>query len=147
SEVLAAVAPHASSVSIAAVNGPSSVVIAGSAEAVHGIASAFASRGVRTKALRVSHAFHSPLMEPMLEAFRRVAESVTYQRPSLPVVSNVSGKLCTDELSTASYWVRHVREAVRFADGVKSLHDAGASTFIEVGPKPTLLGLVPDCIS
>jgi polyketide synthase 12/epothilone polyketide synthase D len=145
-EVAAAVAPHAASVSIAAINGPEQVVIAGAEQAVQAIAQAFAARGVRTKALSVSHAFHSPLMAPMLEAFGHVAESVTYQRPSLALVSNVSGKPSTEEVSTPGYWVRHVREAVRFSDGVKALHEAGAGTFIEVGPKPTLLGLVPACL-
>jgi acyl transferase domain-containing protein len=145
-EVAAAVAPHAASVSIAAINGPEQVVIAGAEQAVQAIAQAFAARGVRTKALSVSHAFHSPLMAPMLEAFGRVAESVTYQRPSLALVSNVSGKPSTEEVRTPGYWVRHVREAVRFSDGVKALHEAGAGTFIEVGPKPTLLGLVPACL-
>jgi polyketide synthase 12/epothilone polyketide synthase D len=146
-EVQAAVAPHASAVSIAAVNGPEQVVIAGAEAEVQAIASAFASRGVRTKPLVVSHAFHAPQMEPMLEEFRRVAETVSYQRPTLALVSNVSGALCTEEVSTAAYWVRHVREAVRFGDGVKALHAAGAGTFVEVGPKATLLGLVPACLS
>ena len=145
-EVAAAVAPHARTVSISAVNGPEQVVISGAADPVQAISASFASRGTRTKALRVSHAFHSPLMDPMLEAFRGVAESVTYQRPHLPLVSNVSGNLDADEVSTPAYWVRHVREAVRFADGVRALHAAGASLFVEVGPKPTLLGLVPACL-
>jgi acyl transferase domain-containing protein len=141
-----AVAAHASSVSIAAINGPEQVVIAGAEQSVQAISAAFAMRGVRVRALRVSHAFHSPLMQPMLEAFARVAESVTYERPSMPLVSNLSGKLVTDEVTAPAYWVRHVREAVRFADGVKGLHEAGAGTFLEVGPKATLLGLVPACL-
>ncbi|WP_158501755.1 type I polyketide synthase [Vitiosangium sp. GDMCC 1.1324] len=146
SEVAAALASHVASVSIAAINGPEQVVIAGVAESVHAIAASFAARGVRTRQLRVSHAFHSPLMGPMLEAFERVAESVTYRRPSLSLVSNLSGKRVSDEVSTPGYWVRHVREAVRFADGVKALHEAGAGTFVEVGPKSTLLGLVTACL-
>jgi len=145
-EVAAAVAPHEASVSIAAVNGPEQVVIGGASEPVLAIAASFATRGVRTKQLRVSHAFHSPLMGPMLDAFGRVAESITYQRPSLPLISNLSGKLVTNEVSTPGYWVRHVREAVRFADGVKALHEAGAGTFVEVGPGSTLLGLVTACL-
>src|SRR5262249_26240543 len=140
------VAPHAALVSMAAVNGPARVVIAGAEEPVAAIGAAFAERGVRIKRLRVSHAFHSPLMDPMLEAFQRVAESVDYHRPALPLVSNLSGQLCTEEMAEPSYWVRHVREAVRFADGVRALHEAGASTFVEVGPKPALLGLLPECL-
>nr|AAF62885.1 EpoF [Sorangium cellulosum] len=145
-DVAAAVAPHAASVSIAAVNGPEQVVIAGAEKFVQQIAAAFAARGARTKPLHVSHAFHSPLMDPMLEAFRRVTESVTYRRPSMALVSNLSGKPCTDEVCAPGYWVRHAREAVRFADGVKALHAAGAGIFVEVGPKPALLGLLPACL-
>nr|WRX36518.1 hypothetical protein [Cystobacterineae bacterium] len=145
-EVSAALAPYAKQVSVAAVNGPQQVVIAGEAEAVGAIAAGFAARGVRTKALVVSHAFHSPLMEPMLAAFRRVAESVKYQAATLPLVSNVTGTLAGEEVRTAAYWVRHVREAVRFSDGVQALHQAGAGVFVEVGPKATLLGLVPACV-
>jgi acyl transferase domain-containing protein/thioesterase domain-containing protein/acyl carrier protein len=146
-EVAAAAAPYAATVSIAAINGPEQIVIAGAAEAVSAIAASFEARAVRARPLRVSHAFHSPLMEPMLEEFRRVAESVAYRPPSIALVSNLSGQLCAGEASTPSYWVRHAREAVRFADGVRALHEAGAGTFIEVGPKPTLIGLLPACLA
>jgi acyl transferase domain-containing protein/NADPH:quinone reductase-like Zn-dependent oxidoreductase/acyl carrier protein len=121
-------------------------VVSGDEEAVEAVAAAFAGRGVKSKRLVVSHAFHSARMEPMLEAFARVAETVTYGRPALGLVSNVSGKLCTEEVSTAGYWVRHVREAVRFGEGVKALAEAGAGTFVEMGPKAVLLGLVPACL-
>ncbi|MGQ0505342.1 MAG: polyketide synthase dehydratase domain-containing protein, partial [Myxococcaceae bacterium] len=97
----------------------------------------------RTKRLNVSHAFHSPLMDPMLEAFRKVAETVEYQAPRLTFISNVTGTLAGSEVATADYWVRHVRASVRFADAVKSLGAMGVNTLIEVGPQATLLGLVP----
>ena len=97
------------------------VVIAGAKDAVRAVAASFAAKGVRTTPLSVSHAFHSPLMDPMLEAFARVAESIRYRRPSLPLVGNLTGALCSDEVTSASYWVRHVREAVRFGDGVAAL--------------------------
>ena len=145
-EAAAAVRPHAAVVSIAAINGPDQVVIAGAEEPVRAIAAAFAARGVRTRRLRVSHAFHSPLMQPMLDDFRRVAESVTYRAPALPIVSNLDAALGHDEVATAAYWVRHVREAVRFADGIQALKAAGADTFFEIGPKSMLLGLVPACL-
>ncbi|RKG93765.1 type I polyketide synthase [Corallococcus terminator] len=141
-EVAPALAPQAGKVSIAAVNGPEQVVISGDEELVQELAGGFAARGVKTKRLRVSHAFHSPLMAPMLDAFRRVAESITYQSPSLPLVSNVSGRLITEEAREPGYWVRHVHTTVRMADGVRALREAGATTFVELGPKPTLLGLV-----
>jgi acyl transferase domain-containing protein/acyl carrier protein len=145
-EVAKALLGHEGRVSIAAVNGPESTVISGAEDAVMGIAEVFASRGIRTKRLEVSHAFHSPLMEPMLEEFRRVAESVPYGRAEMPLVSNVSGKLSTGEVSTAAYWVGHVRAAVRFADGVQTLHASGVKRYVELGPKATLLGLVPSCV-
>ncbi|MEM7133969.1 MAG: SDR family NAD(P)-dependent oxidoreductase [Chloroflexota bacterium] len=128
-------------VSIAAINGPESVVISGRRESVLAIADTFAAEGVKTRKLMVSHAFHSPLMDPMLDEFRQVAESIIYHQPTIQLVSNVTGKLSGDEITTPDYWVRHVREAVRFADGIDTLHEQGIDIFLEIGPKPTLLGM------
>jgi len=99
-------------VSIAAINGPTSVVVSGVEDEVLAVAAGFE----KTKRLKVSHAFHSPLMDPMLAEFRRIAESVSHNQPRVSVVSNLTGELVTE--FTAEYWVRHVREAVRFHDGV-----------------------------
>lgn len=141
-DVARALSAHAGNVSIAAVNGPASTVVSGVERDVLAIAEDFAARGSAIKRLTVSHAFHSPLMEPMLDAFRRVVTTLRFDPPSIPLVSGVSGALATGEIATPEYWVRHVREAVRFAGCVQSLHAAGARTFIELGPRPTLLALV-----
>jgi acyl transferase domain-containing protein len=144
--VLEAISEHRDAVSIGAVNGPVSVVISGAKEAVLAVGDRFAAEGVRTKRLTVSHAFHSALVDPMLEAFREVAESVTYRPAERVLISNVTGEIAGAGISTAEYWVTHARAAVRFADGVCNLQALGVTHFVELGPKATLLGLVPECL-
>jgi polyketide synthase 12 len=125
-EEVAEVLAGCAGVVVSAVNGPSSVVISGDATGVEQAAGVFAGRGVRTRVLRVSHAFHSPLMDPMLEEFAVVAGSVAYREPQVAVVSAVTGRLLTAaEVTDPGYWVRHVREPVRFAGAVGALRGAG----------------------
>ncbi len=138
--VAEAVRPRAADVSIAAVNGPEAVVISGRGAAVDAVLDALG-EGVRARRLRVSHAFHSPLMEPMLAAFGEVVAGVDFAAPERPFVSNVTGRWAGDEVASADYWVRHVRAAVRFTDGLGALRERGCTHFIEAGPAPTLLGL------
>jgi len=121
-------------VGVAAVNGPSSLVVSGDEAAVHAIAEQLRAQGRRVHHLAVSHAFHSPLMEPMLDEFNSAARELTVNPVTVPVISNVTGGLAGDDFASADYWTRHIRAAVRFADSVRYANAAGAGHFIEVGP-------------
>ncbi len=146
SKVESIISPYADKVAIAAINGPKSIVISGVAEAVREIVSSLESSGIKTKQLQVSHAFHSPLMEPMLAEWEAVAKELTYNQPEIAVISNVTGTVADESITTAKYWVAHVRQPVRFAQGMEALHQKGYETFLEIGPKPILLGMGRRCL-
>lgn len=144
--IAALILPYKGKVAIAAINGPQSVVISGHTEAINAICTTLEAEGVKSNKLNVSHAFHSPLMEPMLVEFEQVAQQVTYSEPKIKLISNVTGDLASHELTTPDYWVRHVLQPVRFAAGMESLERQGANRFIEIGPKPVLLGMGRQCL-
>jgi acyl transferase domain-containing protein/acyl-CoA synthetase (AMP-forming)/AMP-acid ligase II/pimeloyl-ACP methyl ester carboxylesterase len=140
------IAAFSQQIAIAAINTHQSIVISGEQTAIAEVVSKFDSLGIKSKQLKVSHAFHSPLMEPILSEFRQVAESVTYHLPQGKLISNVTGELATAEIATAEYWVNHVVAPVRFADGMKTLQQE-ANVFLEIGSKPILIGLGRSSIS
>ncbi len=140
-EVAATIARISPRVSIAAVNAPDQVVVSGAHQDVAAVVAAFDARGVLAQGLPVSHAFHSALVEPVLDRFEAAAARIQFGRPTIPIVSNLTGELVrNDLLSNAAYWRRHAREAVRFSRGVEALYGAGHRIFLEVGPRPALLG-------
>nr|WP_313896834.1 SDR family NAD(P)-dependent oxidoreductase [Streptomyces sp. GC420] len=147
-EVTGLLKGHEAEVSVAAVNGPASVVISGDEDTVLRITGELDAAGVKTRRLNVSHAFHSPHMDPMLDEFRATAGKVEFSRPVTPIVSNVTGRVLTaDEACSADYWADHIRRAVRFHDGIRTLHAEGVETYVELGPDAVLTAMAQDCLS
>ncbi|MFE9324527.1 type I polyketide synthase [Nocardia sp. NPDC052278] len=140
-EVSEALAGHADRVSIAAVNAPDAVVVSGDEDAVTAVEQWFIDRGRETSRLRISIASHSHRMDPMLAEFAAVAGEVTYHRPRIPLVSNLSGRMAGDEVQEPGYWVQHIRATVQFARGIDSLVDFGARRFLEIGPDAVLTAM------
>lgn len=140
-QVMRAVAAHGSAVSVAAVNGPGQIVVSGARAAVEAVLAALRAEGVETRPLRVSHAFHSPVMDPVLEAFERAATSVRFGHPRLDFISSVTGAPADVEIATPTYWRDQIRRPVRFADALAALQKRGPTVLVEVGPHPVLLGM------
>ncbi|GAB3442039.1 hypothetical protein GCM10027570_08900 [Streptomonospora sediminis] len=135
------VAPLGERVAVAAVNGPRATVVSGEARAVEEVVSALRTEGVRCTDLAVSHAFHSPMMEPMLEAFGAAVDRVRFSPPQVPVISNVTGRPIGAEIARPGYWLEHTRRPVRFAEGLAALREAECGTYIELSGRAGLLAL------
>jgi acyl transferase domain-containing protein/acyl-CoA synthetase (AMP-forming)/AMP-acid ligase II/acyl carrier protein/NADP-dependent 3-hydroxy acid dehydrogenase YdfG len=147
-EIAESLAGREREVGIAAVNGPRAVVVSGDEAAILDIAGEWHERGCATTRLRVSHAFHSTRMEPMLAEFAVVAEGLSYASPRIPLVTAVEGRPATaDEVGSPGHWVDHVRRPVRFADTVGYLKQRGATHYVELGPDGVLTGMAQDCLS
>jgi len=146
-QVSTAIQDYSQEVTIAAINSPQNIVISGKFSAVAAVSATLQAQGIETKKLPVSHAFHSPLMEPILAEFEQVAQQITYSLPHLNMVSNVTGELITQEIATAQYWCRHLRQPVKFAAGMETLDELGYEIFVEIGPKPTLLAMGHQCLA
>lgn len=133
-------------VTIAAINGPNIIVISGDRHVIEVITNILRTEGITTKKLQVSHAFHSPLMEPILGEFEQIAKNITYSSPKISLISNLTGQPITDEIATPEYWCNHVRQPVRFVDSMEALYQRGYKIFVEIGPKPTLMGMGRHCL-
>ncbi|MEO0946631.1 MAG: MupA/Atu3671 family FMN-dependent luciferase-like monooxygenase [Cyanobacteria bacterium J06641_5] len=141
-----AIANH-SEVTIAAINGPQSIVISGEQAALNAANATLEQQGIKTKALAVSHAFHSARMEPMLAQFQQVAAQVRYHQPQFDLISNVTGEVIGAEIATADYWCRHVRQPVQFHKSMQCLAQLNPTAYLELGPKPILLGMGRQCVA
>ena len=144
--VLEAIAPYQNAISIAAVNGPTQTVISGTRQVVEAVLERLENDCITTIPLNVSHAFHSHLMEPILNTFKETASSVQFFAPTLPLISNVTGQMVHQEILDASYWRNHIRQPVHFYQGMQTLADAGCEIFLEIGPTDTMIGMGKRCL-
>ncbi len=145
-QVTAAMQLYSHEVSIAAINAPENIVISGMHAAVAAVISTLEAQGIETRRLKVSHAFHSPLMEPMLDAFEQQASQIQFHSPRLPLVSNLTGQfMLPEDVPDANYWRCHTRNQVRFMAGVNTLLTQDYEIFLEIGPKPILSNLGNRC--
>lgn len=131
---------------IAGINGPQSTVISGTKTVVQSIVVYLKEQGIKSKPLQVSHAFHSPLMQPMLAEFEQVARQISYAPPQLKFISNLTGELATNEVATAEYWCQHISSPVNFLASMETLQQQGCSVILECGAKPILLGMGQQCL-
>jgi glutamate-1-semialdehyde-2,1-aminomutase len=135
------------SLSFAAYNNPQNTVISGENSAIAAASDALTNAGIGFKKLRTSHAFHSLLMETILAEFRQVTAAISYHPPQIPLISNLTGQQIGANEIDAEYWCQHLRQTVKFADGLQTLDELGVDIFLEIGPKPTLIGIGQQCLA
>ncbi|MEA5550941.1 type I polyketide synthase [Anabaena cylindrica UHCC 0172] len=141
-QVKTIITDYQNQVAIAAINGPTNTVISGESTTIEKILKTLDTQGITYQLLQVSHAFHSPLMEPMLAEFKQIAQKITFHPPQISLVSNLTGQFVSfAEIGQAEYWCHHIREAVQFAPSLEMLYQQGYEVFLEVGPKPILTGM------
>jgi myxalamid-type polyketide synthase MxaB len=141
-----AIAPYGDRVAIATANGPENNVISGEKRLIEAVVADFEKAGIGTQRLTVSHAFHSPLMDPMLDEFEAFAARIDYHRPAIPIVANRFGRLVETADFDAAYWRDHLRNAVEFADGMACIEEFGVHAYLEIGPATSLLGMGRRCV-
>jgi acyl transferase domain-containing protein len=142
SRVAAAIEAEGTEAVIACLNGPANVVISGEGATVDAFLIRLRQEGIKSRRLVVSHAFHSPLMDSILEPFLSLATKVQYSEPRIAIVSNVTGKMASQGLMTSpEYWSRHIRNPVRFSDAIRVLRETSRSVFLEIGPHTVLEGM------
>ena len=146
-EAMGSLAEVSGNVALAAVNGPASVVLSGDEDAIERLTDIWRDRGRKTKRLTVSHAFHSPRMDPMLTRFAQAVSLLEFAQPSIPIVSNLTGEIVHNDLCDPDYWVRHARHTVRFADAVRQLSHAGVNHYLELGPDSVLSAMTHECLN
>ncbi|HKF49641.1 MAG TPA: type I polyketide synthase [Terracidiphilus sp.] len=139
--------PYADSVGIAAINGPAETVISGERGAMERVLAAMEREGIRNRSLRVSNAFHSRLMEPMIEEYRSFASGIPHSAPHIELVSNLDGEAVSGSRIGADYWCDHIRRPVQFARGMAALANTGFNAYVEIGPQPVLIGLGARCVA
>lgn len=147
SEVEGLLSRYNGQVSIAAINGPKSFVLSGKSESIQAILSRLEDRGIVSRPLSVSHAFHSALMDPILDEFEKIVSTVQFHTPSIEMISNVTGKTINDKITRSDYWRHHLRHTIQFDAGMRQLYHLGCRCFVEIGPNPVLLGMGRRCLT
>lgn len=134
-------------VAIAAINAEQHTVISGEKKIIQHLCEHFSNEGIKVRQLKVSHAFHSPLISPVCEEFKNTLREIDFAKPQIPIISNLTGEVADDSIVTPDYWIQHLLHTVQFYQGVLSLQSLGCNTFIEIGPQPILLGIIQSSIS